>query len=384
MSKQNAAADGANTAKGQPKPAAETQTQQGSTDDILAALLAEEGDANPEGIEPESTASAEGAGDETDDLSQSESEEGSQQDGATDDDATEEEAAPDEEAAESKDKADEEGETKGLSPRVQKRIDKLTAKNARLADELTELRKQVETLGKGASKPAEATASADVPEYLREDAKVISTLQEQGKAQRELEAAQRLKRQLRDDPDKVIELLNKNGQQVSTAEDAMDVLDEYVQTQRERLSESRVAIGARRQEVEAQREVTRKSMDALAQSRAPWLADEEDPRAVQVTQLLKNYPRLAQDPAARFIAVAVVKEMAAIKAAEAVKARGTGKPAPKPGSNGVRAAATGGTGRTTAVPPKAATGRAATLQRLVESPSEDSLAAALEAELGGG
>jgi hypothetical protein len=384
MSKQNAAADGANTAKGQPTPAAETQTQQGSTDDILAALLAEEGDANPEGIESESAASAEGAGNETDDLSQSESEEGSQQDEATEDDASEGEAATDEEAAESKEKADEEGETKGLSPRVQKRIDKLTAKNARLAEELSELRKQVETLGKGTAKPADATTSAEVPEYLREDAKVISTLQEQGKAQRELEAAQRLKRQLRDDPDKVIELLNKSGQQVATAEDAADVLDEYVQTQRERLSESRVAIGARRQEVEAQREATRKSMDALAQSRAPWLADEEDPRAVQVTQLLKNYPRLAQDPAARFIAVAVVKELGAIKAAEAIKARATGKPAPKPGSNGARAVSTGGTGRAAAVPGRPANARASTMQRLVENPTEDSLAAALEAELGGG
>jgi hypothetical protein len=380
MSKQIAAADGANTAKGQPTPAADTETQQGSTDDILAAMLAEDAAENPKGVELESAASADGAEGEPEDLSHSESEEGSQQDEAGEADGaaeSDEEAAPAEEAPE-----EAEGEEgKGLNPRVQKRIDKLTAKNARLKEELESLRKQVEA---NTSKPdGVAPNTSELPEFLRDDPKVVSVLQEQQKAQREVEAAQRLKRQLREDADSVIQLLNKNGQRVSSVEDAADLLDEYVQTQRERVSEGRVAIAGRRQEIEAQREASRKSLDALAQTRAPWLSDEDDPRTEQVQQLLKNYPRLAQDPAARFIAVAVVKEMTAIRAAEALQ-----KQKSKPGAKSVviapRSAAAGGTGRSAAVAPKPMNSKAAAMQRLVENPSEDSLAAALDAELGVG
>lgn len=372
MPKQIAAADGANTAKGQPTPAAETQTQQGSTDDILAAMLAEEGAQNPEGIDPEPAASADGAEVETKDLSHSESEEGSQQDEADEPEATEE---TEEEPAEAEEKPE---EADGKANRVQKRIDKLTAKNARLKEENEELRKQLEL--KPSKTEGATPASSELPEFLRDDPKVVSVLQEQHKAQRELEAAQRLKRQLREEPDRVLELLNKGGQRVSTAEDAADLLDDYVQTQRERLSESRVALGARRQEVEAQRQAHRAQMDALATNRAPWLSDDEDPRTVQVEQLLKANPRLAAEPAARFIAVAVVKEMAAMKAADALrkqKPKTTAATATVP-----RTAATAGNSRPAAVAPKSGGTKAAALQRLVENPSEDSLAEALEAELG--
>lgn len=371
MPKQIAAADGANTAKGQPTPAAETQTQQGSTDDILAAMLAEEGAQNPEGIDPEPAASADGAEVETEDLSHSESEEGSQQDEADEPEATEE---TEEEPAEAEEKPE---EADGKANRVQKRIDKLTAKNARLKEENEELRKQLES--KPSKTEGATPASSELPEFLRDDPKVVSVLQEQHAAERELEIARNLKRQLREDPEGVLEMLAKAGRTARSAEDAADFLDDYVQKQRERLSESRVALGARRQEVEAQRQTHRAQMDALATNRAPWLSDDEDPRTVQVERLLKANPRLAAEPAARFIAVAVVKEMAAMKAADALRKQ---KPKTTAATTTVpRTAATAGNGRPAAVAPKSVGTKAAALQRLVENPSEDSLAEALEAEL---
>jgi hypothetical protein len=327
------------------------------------------------GLEPsgESSVSADGEAGGEQDLSQTSTSEGSPETG---------DAAGEESSAEEPESGSEEGEAsegdgsedsdaaeaeqpKGLQG-MQKRIDKLTARLKAAEAELEQVR---------GGKPAVVPKGLDPVES---DPEVVTATESLAKVSADLEGVKRLKAMLRSDPKRVEDVLRKFMPELPSydPETMKESLDEISGSLRESAAQHRATAESRRRVVTQEVAQRRERVLNLTTAEMPWIKNDDDPRYERYVAAMRD-PFVASRPDASFFVAAGIEKLVAIEARQRQKAA---KPsvASKPAPAKVRPAAAG-----VAAPPKAKVQdrQANAAARFLESPSEDSLLEALEAEL---
>lgn len=267
----------------------------------------------------------------------------------------------------------EDGEEPEFKGRVQKRISKLVAQRKQLEAERDELKAEVDRYKSGAPQPTGPWNPLDAdPDYA------ASSKAEQS-ARSEYQSARALLKRLDRQPDDAVAVIAKAFKRENLTEDqARDLLEDYAETQQERLTDAKAKRVARETEIRNSNAQAAKIWQSEAEADMPWIKNQDDPRQKHLVALKKAHPWVEQIPAGAWI-LAVAAHKLAVMDARARQAR----KAPRT-TDERRIVPT--TGRTTGgirpVPPKSKA-LAAAAKRHEENPSDESLTEYLGAVVGG-
>lgn len=276
--------------------------------DAVSALLSRRGiapaKATAASAEPEPVAEA-------DDLSQSQS---------TDD--AEAEAAPESAQAETSDAqgeadaegGEDDGESEADEPsRVQKRINKLTARLKSAEEKAAKAEAEIAKLKSG-------TTEAPVGE----DAELQPLLAAQKRYQGEIQLATQLRAKIAQSPEEVEAVIRKVAKDLPNyaPETMRDFLNDYIADAKGELGKTEGQISERRGEQQRRATQRREAVMSMASAEMPWLKDESDARTVRFRELLET-PAVKGTPDAAFFVAAGLEKLAAMEARSKVR-----KPAP--------------------------------------------------------
>ena len=268
---------------------------------------------------------------------------------------------------------DESGEFKG---RVQKRINKLTAKVKTLAERNAELEDELKSLRDGAP-PTQGPWDP-----LAGDQDYAQSRKTEEQAHAEYKGARQLLRNLDRTPDKVLELVAKAFKvEDPTPDQARDLLEDYAERQQERLTEAKTKRAAREAELRQVNAQAGQVWQREAEADMPWLKNPDDNRQKHVKAILKAHPWVKQVPAGAWIVAAAAHKLAVMEA----RSRAAQK-APRNTSGGERRIVPTN-GRTTAAnartPARGEKRYAEAAKRHLENPDDDALIELLDAAVGG-
>lgn len=251
---------------------------------------------------------------EVDDLSQSQPPENA--DGS---DSPESGAAQDPEAddASPADEGEDEGEGESSEPsRVQKRINKLTARLKTAEEKAAAAEAELTKLKSG---PATETP-------VDGDAELQPLLTAHKRYQDEIQLATQLRAKLTQSPNEVAEVIRKVAKDLPNydPETLRDFLNDYIADAKREMGKTEGQIEERRGEQQRKSAQRRQQVMSLATDEMPWLRDESDARTKRFRELLDT-PAVKGTPDAAFFVAAGLEKLAAMEARAKVR-----KPEAKP------------------------------------------------------
>ncbi len=233
---------------------------------------------------------------------------------------------PAEESTDAKEEAGE-GEAEAVAEAkkpdpFEKRIGREVAKRKAAEEREAAVRAELEALKAG--KPAE-TAKAE-PEAAPEPGAEAPEVAEATKAlkahEANLQLARQLKRQLRQDPEAVVQRLKSEGYQLRDwSEEAVgDWLEDVTGVAQVEAGKAAARLELGRERAKARMEQERTTFTELAHERFPWLNDPTSEGAKLVAAAMKTQPDLKRNPHGLFQAAASIAELMRVKADRAGKA----------------------------------------------------------------
>lgn len=285
-----------------------------------------------------------------------------------------ESAATSEDDAESEDEGDEEGEEEPKS-RVEKRIARLVAERNEVRKERDDLKAEVERYRSGSPQPAGPwdPMAAD-PEYSQ--ARETET-----KAQAEYKGARNLLRVLSREPEKALEVVAKAFKVENPTEDqARDLLEDYAETQQERLTDAKSKRVAKETTIRQEYEQAGRVWNTEADADMPWLANTKDPRHKHMESIRKAHPWVAKIPAGRWLIAVAAHKLHTLELRQ--KNAGKAKPAAASAERRIVPGSGRSTGNTARPSNPQARNIQAAAKRHQETPDDDSLSEYLNAVAG--
>lgn len=242
--------------------------------------------------------------------------------------------------------------------RIQERIDKLTAARKATEERNKELEAELAKL-KGGNQSRGFDPVDDDPS-------VAQLASEAERSLREADQARTLRRQLKNDPEKVLSLLKARGREFADESEAADFLEDYEAKHRDIRAEKRAELAEQRTKLQTVVKQQTEAWNAEALRRFDWLKDDEDPRQEYIRKANATYPWLAKLPAGR-AAVAFLADL--VHEAQNRKPAPASAPAKKPGVRPSSGGAGGPVGRPSSG--DRTERRAAMERRLDQNPDDD-------------
>lgn len=284
-------------------------------------------------------------------------------------------AGDDDTAAEDEEREGEgdEGEPE-FKGRVQKRINKLTAKAKALQERNAELEEELKGLRAG------APPTHGPWDPMGADQDYADARKSEDQAQAEYKGARQLLRNLARTPEKVLEVVGKAFKIDSPTEDqARDLLEDYAERQQERLTDVKAKRVAREAELRQVNAQAGQIWQREAETDMPWLKNAEDGRQKHIRAILKAHPWVKEIPAGQWLVAAAAHKLAVMEARQRAAQK-----APRNTSERRIVPTTGRAPAQNARAPVRGERRFAdAAKRHLENPDDDALSELLDAAVGG-